>query len=661
MTHSSSINYKFPFPDDTFDFVRMANLALCIPYDKWEFVLSQVRRVLAPGGRLELIDDDIYFPYGEWKGVELESVVPGSPLCGEEAGMKPGDDEMKQGEDTGDADLIVMNTEDPWAANSGPVTPILISKFANPRLAPSYTSRNSSPSRAPPDTDTSPTQDLTPRYVRTDLKSTISPKIPTTADWRQRSGLKTFSKPTTSHVIPPSLTARKDGKGDSLHPKRIREKVALLPPIRSITATFSLSSGAKYSPTWSLRTANTSPTGSDTSSIRTTDTSLATSIGSAANKVDPKSAEWQRKVSASKDMESLFEKMLVEQYGIHPRPSEFILRVLGKVFHDDAGEEQARMTKSFHIELAPTGDQPGSVPVGGKERARDIVEDSDGMASTSTEMKTKVDVSSKPQKRNGVPVSMSRSSPWQRQDKILGVDRPRSKKEKDKDKKNESKQEELVGRKFELKKTQAGTVKTTATITASLFQRSQDPALSTPIRPALSAKAAGILGIPYSELSVALSLSLSEGTVMPPPWSCQSNLSAKAAGRLGITYSEALSAAASLSVSRNAARPPVPSSISTFPRTSSELATSPHTTSGPVQHPGLLIWPDTYVPMAAGELEMHACKYVHTLLGCRPALEEFVAKFVNEKGERFVGEEELRDEIWEYEWYVFLLSSERGS
>jgi hypothetical protein len=58
--------------------------------------------------------------------------------------------------------------------------------------------------------------------------------------------------------------------------------------------------------------------------------------------------------------------------------------------------------------------------------------------------------------------------------------------------------------------------------------------------------------------------------------------------------------------------------------------------------------------MAAGELEMHACKYIHTLLGCRPALEDFVAKFVDERGERFIGEEELNDEIWDYEWYAFI-------
>jgi len=54
--------------------------------------------------------------------------------------------------------------------------------------------------------------------------------------------------------------------------------------------------------------------------------------------------------------------------------------------------------------------------------------------------------------------------------------------------------------------------------------------------------------------------------------------------------------------------------------------------------------------MAAEELEMHACKYIHTLLGCRPALEEFVAKYLDKGGVRWVGEEEFKEEVWEYEW-----------
>lgn len=40
----------------------MANLSLCIPRQRWEFVFSEVWRVLAPCGRLELIDDDLDFP-----------------------------------------------------------------------------------------------------------------------------------------------------------------------------------------------------------------------------------------------------------------------------------------------------------------------------------------------------------------------------------------------------------------------------------------------------------------------------------------------------------------------------------------------------------------------------------------------------------------------
>lgn len=57
-----SVKYPLPFPDNSFDLVRMANLTLCIPVSRWKFVLTQVRRVLRPGGRLELIDDELFFP-----------------------------------------------------------------------------------------------------------------------------------------------------------------------------------------------------------------------------------------------------------------------------------------------------------------------------------------------------------------------------------------------------------------------------------------------------------------------------------------------------------------------------------------------------------------------------------------------------------------------
>lgn len=43
----------------------MANLTLCIPAKRWHFVLQEVRRILSIGGRLELVDDEMVFPYAK--------------------------------------------------------------------------------------------------------------------------------------------------------------------------------------------------------------------------------------------------------------------------------------------------------------------------------------------------------------------------------------------------------------------------------------------------------------------------------------------------------------------------------------------------------------------------------------------------------------------
>ncbi|KAG2149489.1 hypothetical protein BD769DRAFT_338433 [Suillus cothurnatus] len=70
------IGHRLGFPSDTFDLVRMANLSLCIPLESWEEVLTEVMRVLAPGGRLELIDDQALFPT-----VKPSERAPASPAA----------------------------------------------------------------------------------------------------------------------------------------------------------------------------------------------------------------------------------------------------------------------------------------------------------------------------------------------------------------------------------------------------------------------------------------------------------------------------------------------------------------------------------------------------------------------------------------------------
>ncbi|KAF9038154.1 hypothetical protein BJ165DRAFT_1532038 [Panaeolus papilionaceus] len=59
------LKQRLPFSDGSFDLIRMSCLALCITTDSWVFVLQEVCRVLMVGGRLELIDDEIFFPYGQ--------------------------------------------------------------------------------------------------------------------------------------------------------------------------------------------------------------------------------------------------------------------------------------------------------------------------------------------------------------------------------------------------------------------------------------------------------------------------------------------------------------------------------------------------------------------------------------------------------------------
>jgi len=60
-----SMKKKLPFPTESFDLVRLSCLTYCVAFEKWEWVLSEVKRVLNVGGRVEIIDDHVFFPYGK--------------------------------------------------------------------------------------------------------------------------------------------------------------------------------------------------------------------------------------------------------------------------------------------------------------------------------------------------------------------------------------------------------------------------------------------------------------------------------------------------------------------------------------------------------------------------------------------------------------------
>jgi len=58
-----SITEELPFPDKSFDYVRLNDVVVAIPRERWDFVLSEAQRVLRPGGRFELIHDQLCFPF----------------------------------------------------------------------------------------------------------------------------------------------------------------------------------------------------------------------------------------------------------------------------------------------------------------------------------------------------------------------------------------------------------------------------------------------------------------------------------------------------------------------------------------------------------------------------------------------------------------------
>ncbi|KAF7784174.1 hypothetical protein Agabi119p4_339 [Agaricus bisporus var. burnettii] len=74
LVQGNFVSNSLPFPDQSFDFVRLADLGLAIPHEKWSFVISEARRVLTVGGQIEVIDDQLFFPYGP-----LPDVSPPTP------------------------------------------------------------------------------------------------------------------------------------------------------------------------------------------------------------------------------------------------------------------------------------------------------------------------------------------------------------------------------------------------------------------------------------------------------------------------------------------------------------------------------------------------------------------------------------------------------
>jgi len=608
----------------------MANLVLCVPRDKWSFVLGQVYRVLSPGGRLELIDDEIYFPYGELPKEKLihsaPPLLPAFDDLGHNGTRGRGRDWRNKVPQAG----LASGT---WSVSSTPGGEVDSMSQPTVRLVrpslPHYVLRRDLSYRSPTPIRT--------RWCQPRKLAVVQPSLKTSSR-HQRSVYNTtvHNKPSPrrcKHKFRNSLDSKPEDGFQSTSDTTPHNNILASPefagmvlggmlsqsPIDSIASTSTSTPETESddsSPTWSAKSySNTSVDScSPTGGVQTSNTSpIAMSIATSLNmgKERPKSTTWKRKARASRNLERVFERMLTEDFGIHVRPAEFLMDILSKVFCDEGegrmtqkGRGKVRKLGSYKVKLAPVGMFPGGV-VSGKGRGCTGAEGLD-------EGETKINVNDharetkKDDSVSAISKQNSRDEKKAREVEKLKVkkERVREKELKGKgskggDKKKEGKVDEKSGR-------------------GTMVQADEEAAGGH-----LPAETQREYQVQYSSIAPQVQ-----------------RLSAKAAVRLGISYSELSAAAAStLPPPRSSTRSAIP-----FPSSS----------TGPIQHSGLLIWPSTYIPVGPAELEMHACKYMHTLLGCRTALSEFVAKYKDEEGTRWVGEDEFKDEIWDYEWYAFM-------
>lgn len=353
--------------------------------------------------------------------------------------------------------------------------------------------------------------------------------------------------------------------------------------------------------------------------------------------VQPEESElsiWASRAASSRHLETIFERMLGEKYGMHPRPSEFILDLLEDIF----GTGRTKKMNSYHLKIAPFDPSVNE----------EVVDTKDGLG---------------PSLASNLGLSKAKEM-W----KANKRDRKRRRKRQ---KAVRACNGELSFPDVDLPDPSVITPKLAELLGIAYTGA---PICDIPPPATLNAKAAARLGIPYSAIPISRNTSSDsessgdrsslEGPPLPPKdaryletgpivpcspstdtsssRSCGSSserssldtpatqspvLSMKAADRLGISYSDLAAAASD------------PSLVPSLP------------IKNTFQPSGLLLWPKTYIPLSPDELEMHCTKHIHLLLGCKHGLIEFMTAHLDEHGERIASDDEIYDCLWDYECF----------
>ncbi|KII93964.1 hypothetical protein PLICRDRAFT_171659 [Plicaturopsis crispa FD-325 SS-3] len=289
------IKYRLPFPNASFDLVRMANLSLAIPFDRWSFVLDEVWRVLSPSGRLELIDDSIFFPYAK----NLDRPPPTASYLASHPQRKrrptPNADFDPESE-TEEAQSTGIDSGD---------------KESSDQVEPTSQVKDEANHAVP----TSPLEDDVDESADTTL---VADSLPD----------ELFIKGESSDVSVESGVAMEAASVESPVSKRDS----------NTTMVNSVHSGDESDAT----KAEPEAPSSETCSAEDDDQSKR-------RMPVYTSEEWDRCAESSKELETIFERMLWAKFGVHPRPSEIIDDFLAPPF----GPTDFRKLHMFNVALAP--------------------------------------------------------------------------------------------------------------------------------------------------------------------------------------------------------------------------------------------------------------------------------------------------------------------
>ncbi|KAG7099793.1 hypothetical protein E1B28_001605 [Marasmius oreades] len=652
------LHYALPFPPQSFDYVRIANASLAIPYEKWEFVLKEVQRVLTRGGRLEVIDDQLTFPYADQRKAHHDSVpastfdasqnphhkrspsfstldyVPSPPRHNEERGFETENHDIHSFGNNAAGNHVIDG--DANADVVAPVAPEIRRRCSSlplgprPNVRPLSMSAETWRKRLGIEEDQgvraelpslSPVSDS-----ETELESephTPSPENSSSEEEEDYGQEVEVKIPVEGGYVPsPSLLGpRPNARPMSMNAEKWKDRL-----------NFSLWNNTLYE--YDI------PEGLDSSSSEESGETNPSRISSSST---INSSEWSFSVCSTASTASTAPSSVVDYVEVtrparptRPLPSpppqceeeidtgsvsEIALHKSGFVSSPDDDEDD----EDFFPEDNGDGACTPSVQHG--------VEEEYWQTQTAHSREIETVFNDMLLNKYGVdpePCTFLASAMQQ----VFGADKAGRVRSMHLMLAPEEFQSYLEAEMSlsEVKKEKKGTVRWSDELENDSEKDKQKVFGMTIDRDKKEKhhQRARALTEPTPRNSNDSAASLS----LPP------GLSAKAALRLGITYTALANAAAE---SRSTSNSPSASS------SSSNLASPTEDANKCKQSPGLLLWPSTLIPMSAAELEMHACKSIHDVLGCKPALAEWVSGYVDENGERVVSDEEFEDAMWEYE------------